>query len=184
MPPERVHRLDVGVGVALARQRGLVQVPELHGLVLGGGEQGRLARVEGERANRVEVAAERELVGEVLFGEGVVDEGVVAGRVQVAAVVDADARELAQVGVASEAVLFQEQLAAAAREVRCAWRRDVIVISNVKQKTIVISDDRNNFFDELIFFLMFNFLYKYYECSFIYNFVKFFFKYVHFYLSF
>ena len=138
MPPERVHRLDVGVGVALARQRGLVQVPELHGLVLGGGEQGRLARVEGERANRVEVAAERELVGEVLFGEGVVDEGVVAGRVQVAAVVDADARELAQVGVASEAVLFQEQLAAA-REVRCAWQRDVIAISN-RENLICVLD--------------------------------------------
>lgn len=39
---------------------GLVQVPQLQGPILGGRQQHRLARVEGQRADGVEVAAERE----------------------------------------------------------------------------------------------------------------------------
>jgi len=59
-------------------------------------------------------------------------------KIHIVILVDADAGELAQVGVASEAVLFQEQLAAA-REVRCAWQRDVLAISN-RENLICVLD--------------------------------------------
>lgn len=46
--------------VLLFGVHGLVQVPQLQGSVLGGRQQHRLARVEGQRADGVEVAAQRE----------------------------------------------------------------------------------------------------------------------------
>lgn len=60
-----IGRRDKGGGVkALHRllgRRRLVQVPQFEGLVLGGGDQQRLHRVEGQAAHRVKVAPQGEL---------------------------------------------------------------------------------------------------------------------------